>query len=286
MRSNIIQTPMLMLFLAGALALPGCGTILTESQVKEVAAFAVAARAYGAFPGAVIKSHADLSSRRKIVEAAGVESGATASHQAEATDKIRQELEQRAVSAAIALDILNDYASLLVKLTAENYSDDLQGDAEKLGRTVDRGIILYNKQRGANLVGFGALAAAGMRGRGGIAILHEQAQALKNVVTSAAPVIETMIEEVENILALYLAPPDLKGLKLTMTDDGLKGANEAVLLAITALQGAETYRDAHRKLAECVTQPRRLLSSVDRIKAFSDQINEANRLRKKIPGNS
>ena len=327
MKPNPFRITSLILLLAAILALTGCSAVLTSSQVKEVATFAEAARDYGTFPGAVIKSHADLRARQKILEAATFSSGDAALHQVEAAVDIRRELEKRATAADAALGVLDDYADLLVQLTADTYTNDLQGSAEKLGRSVDRGIDRYNKLRGTKLESFGALVAAGVRGIGGIYIRHEQAEALKKAVTSADPAIEAMIGEVEGLLALYLSPADLKELKLTITASGappeqldllrnvaadlresykrlvdagggkpqtdaaalaavsLKGADDSIGLAVKTLRAAETFRAAHRALAENVTRRHWLTGSIDQVKVLADEVSDANKLRKAIEGN-
>ncbi len=324
MRQTIVGKTALILFALTLLALQGCSAVLTTSQVKEVATFAEAAKDYGAFPGAVIRSHAELSARQKLLEVVTFASGDTSLRQVETAVRIRQEMERRATAADSALGILNDYAELLVKLTADTYTNSLQGSAEKLGRSVDSGISRYNELRGAKLNSFGALAAAGVRGVGGIYIRHEQAEALRKAVIAADPVVETMIGEVEKLIALYLAPADLQDLKLTITAAGsmpeqldlirnvatdlrdsyrkaaeagegmqqieaailtansLAGTDDTIQLARKALQAAETYRAAHRALSQNVTKPQWLKSSIDQVKTLVDEVNDANRLKKKI----
>ncbi|WP_298436167.1 hypothetical protein [Geobacter sp.] len=327
MKPTIRQTLILLVTLLAAVTLQGCGAVLTSSQVKEVATFAGAAKDYGTFPGAVIRAHADLRAEQKILEATTFASGDAALRQVEAAVDIRRELEQRATAADSALGVLNDYAALLVQLTADTYTNDLQGSAESLGRSVDKGIASYNKLRGTNLESFGALAAAGVRGAGGVYIRHKQARALKRAVMGADPVVEAMISEVEKLLALYLSPADLKDMKLTITAGAtppeqldlirnvaadlrdsyrriadaaggkqqismvelvaadLGAADDTVQLALKALRAAETFRAAHRALAQNVTERRWLKSSIDQVKTLVDEVNEANRLRKQLQSN-
>jgi len=304
--------------------LPGCTGVLTSSQVKEVATFAAAAKAYGTFPGAVIRSHGQLRASQKILQATTFTSGDTALRQVDAAVDIRRELDQRATAADSALGVLNDYAALLVALTADTYTNDLQGSAEALGGSIDRGIARYNDLRKTNLESFGAIAAAGVRGAGGVYIRHKQAEALKKAVISADPVIDAMINEVEKLLALYLSPDDLKNMKLTITNSGpapeqlnlirnvatdlratykriadnsggkqdveaalltadsLTNADNTIQLAVKALQAAETYRMAHRKLADNITQRQWLRNSIDQVKALVVEVNAANKTKKKI----
>lgn len=317
------QTIVLIVAAAALAALQGCTAVLTPSQVKEVGTFAEAAKNYGTFPGTVIRSHAELRARQKLLEAATMTSGTAALRQVEAAVELRQELARRATAADSALEILNDYAALLVKLTGDSYTGELQGSAESLGGAVDRAIDRFNKLQGTNLGSFGALAAAGARGAGGIYIRHEQAEALKRALTAAEPVVEAMIVEVERLLALYLSPADLAGLQLAIaagpppeqldlirnvaTDlresyrriadsaggkqqlaavllvaDGLTGADETVQLATQALRAAETYRAAHRALVQNVTERRWLKSAIGQVQTLVQEVNAANKLRKKL----
>lgn len=314
----------LILLATVAVFLPGCTGVLTSSQVKEVATFADSAKAYVAFPGAVIRSHGQLRASQKILQATTFTNGDAALRQVDGAVDIRRELDQRATAADSALGVLNDYATLLVALTADTYTNDLQGSAETLGSSIDSGIARYNDLRKTNLESFGAIVAAGVRGAGGIYIRHKQAEALKKAVISADPVVDAMISEVENLLALYLSPDDLKDLKLTITGSGtppeqlnlirnvatdlrdtykriadnsggkqcveaalltadsLTSADNTIQLAVKALQAAETYRLAHRKLAENVTQRQWLRNSIDQVKALAVEVNAANKTKKKI----
>lgn len=318
-----IRRTLVLVILAAAVTLQGCGAVLTSSQVKEVGTFAAAAKEYGTFPGTVIRSHAELRVRQKLLEASTMTSGATALRQVEAAVDLRRELNRRAQAADGALEILNGYAALLVKLTGDQYTTDLQGSAESLGSSVDRAIDRYNKLRGTSLGSFGALAAAGVRGAGGIYIRHEQAEALQRAIIAADPVVETMIAEVERLLALYLAPADLAGLQLAIatglppeqhdllrtvaTDlsesyrriadeaagrqqletvlvvaDGLTGADDTIRLAVQALRAAESYRAAHRALVENVTARRGLKEGIEQVTTLVNEVNAANKLRKKL----
>ena len=245
MRHSIFGKVGFILLASAVFALQGCTAVLTGSQVKEVATFAVAAKDYSAFPGAVMRSHADLRARQKLLEVATFAGGDSSLRQVEAAVSIRKELEQRATAADSALGILKDYAELLVKLTADTYTNDLQGSAERLGRSVDSGISSYNTLRGAQLDSFGSLVAAGVRGAAGVYIRHEQARALKTAVTAADPVIETMIGEVEQLLALYLAPADIKNLKLTITTAGSVPEQLDLIRNV-----ASDLRDSYRRAAE------------------------------------
>ncbi len=314
----------LMLLTAVVVFFQGCAGVLTSSQIQEVATFANAAKAYGDLPGEVIKSHGQLRANQKILQASTFTNGDMAIRQINSAVNIRRELDRRATAADNALEVMNDYASLLVKLTADTYTDDLQKSAENLGDSIDRGIGSYNDLRKSNLKTFGGLVAASVRGVGGLLIHYEQAKTLKKAIILADPVIDAMINEVEKLLALYLSSNDLKELKLTLakndtpleqldlvrnvetdlrqtytqivtnsgrtqnvqaayvTADNLTNADNTIRLAVKALKAAETYRMAHKKLAENVTQRQWLSNSIDQVKTLVEEVNAAIKIKKKL----
>ena len=111
-----------------ALGVSGCA-VLTPSQVKEVKRFAQAAEIYDTLPGAVTEAHAELRKRERVFLAAGLIPGPIALPQIESALKAQREHQIQANRANKALDVLDQYARLLVTLTAENFSEDQIGRA-------------------------------------------------------------------------------------------------------------------------------------------------------------
>lgn len=195
----------------------GCA-VLTPTQVKEVNKFATAAKSYGAFPGTVIQSHADIRKTQKMLEASTFTDGENALELIKMSLRVTDEFKKREEKADRALEILNNYAELLVNLTSDTYTNELQGSTENLGKAVDKGISTYNKENGTRFNLFGSITAGIVRGVGGIYIRNKQSRALKDAVTRADPIVKEMIAAVENLLVLYLNDEDLKNLNLTMED--------------------------------------------------------------------
>ena len=268
----------------------GC-SVLTESQVKEVNKFAHAAKSYGTFPGAVVKSHSDIRKTQKMLEAATFTDGEQALRMiTENVVSSQEEFEMRAAKADMALDILNNYAELLVKLTSDIYTNELQASAENLGESIDKGIKTYNKEYRKNSVpleSFGSVAAALVRGGGGIYIKRLQSKGLKEAVGKADPVVNEIISDVEDLLVIYLDSPGEKGLirseeeslkeiyKNTVTLFGgklpfktvstvvkeLEAVDDTILLTEEALKAAKTYREAHAELSRNLQQKQSLKGS-------------------------
>lgn len=191
----------------------GCSGVLTKTQVKEVNKFAVAAKGYSEMPGTVIAEHARIRKTRQILLASTYSDGKEALGLIETALSQQETLAAKGRQTDAALQVLKDYADLLVKLTSDNFTNELQVSCETLGKSIDKGIGQYNKARDSDLGLFGSGVAAIIRGIGGIYIRSEQEKALKQAVTTADPIIRSMTAKVEEIMALYLDADQLKNIK-------------------------------------------------------------------------
>lgn len=193
--------PLAILFLAAANA--GC-SVLTKNQVKEVNKFAVAAKGYTEMPATVITEHARIRKVKQVLKASGAYKPETAVKALEIGVAQDFALVERGKRADAALAVLKDYAELLLMLTSDQFTTDLQAASESLGKSIDRGISQYNKLQGDDLSLFGSKVAAAVRGVGGLYIRREQEKALKHALESANQVIPTMMESVQEMMLVYL----------------------------------------------------------------------------------
>lgn len=190
---------------AGLLLLASAGcSVLTKSQVQEVNKFAVAAKNYGDMPGTVIAEHARIRKIRQVVAASTYFNGATALEAIQVALDQQRNLDERGRRTDAALQVLKDYADLLVKLTSDEFTGDLQASAETLGKSIDGGINRYNAAADEKLSMFGSGVAAVVRGIGGFHIRRAQEKALKSAISSADPVVRALTWTVEETMALYL----------------------------------------------------------------------------------
>jgi hypothetical protein len=181
----------------------GC-SVLTKTQVKEVNKFAVAAKDYGSMPGTVIAEHARIRKVRQVLSASTYFNGDAALGAIQVGLEQQHVLEDRGRKADAALKVLKDYADLLIKLSSDEFTGDLQASAETLGKSIDSGITQYNQLATRNLSLFGSGVAAIVRGIGGIRIRSEQEKALRIAISSADPVVQSMTWTVEETMAIYL----------------------------------------------------------------------------------
>jgi len=310
MRMNVFPVRhRIFLFMATlwAMGASGCA-VLTPSQVQEVERFAQATKSYDVLPGAVIEAQAELRKREKIYAAAGFIPGDTSLAQIEDASAARQEYQKRADQAERLLSVLDEYARLLVALTADNFTSDLQDEAQKLGERIDRGIGEYNAAYQKEFKDFGGIIAAGVRGAGGLYIKRRQTLALREAVTRADPLMEEMTVAVNGLLDLYLTTSDGEGfIRQTEQDikelflanvqgsmakqplyvaihtaETLELAENAYRLAEKARAAIGNLRQSHRALKENLQRKQTLTSAIETVKVFADEVGDATVLKKKL----
>ncbi|MDD5007097.1 MAG: hypothetical protein PHU49_04245 [Syntrophorhabdaceae bacterium] len=219
----------------------GCG-VLTKTQVKEVNKFAVAAKNYSEMPGIVIEEHAKIRKNRQILMASTYCDGEAALEAIKTALTQQETLTIKGRQTDATLQVLKDYADLLVNLTSDNFTNELQASCETLGKNIDKGIGQYNKMEGTDLGLFGSGVAAIIRGLGGIYVRSEQEKALKQAITSADPVIRSMTLTIEEIMALYLDADQLQNIKGLTTDKGQSALEPLGLLTQEKKEVMEKYR--------------------------------------------
>lgn len=320
MNKKNYQNSILLFFL---IVMQGCA-VLTDSQVTAVRGFAKAAEDYNDLPGSVIKLHADS----MLIE--NIYSAATAAPEKPSklypdpnihiTDKINGytdgylKLFEEADKADAALNVIGTYRKLLLKLTSNDFTEQLQEEASSLGAEVDGAIDQYNKTAKTKISSFGAIVAMAVRAGGGIIIRHKQAEAVKEAVNRAEPVIGKMSGEVIGLMDSYIGEVDKKsdqgngyanqtaqGLlneyklllnsksKNTINDvqdvtQSLLKAKSIKPLAEKTKKAMETFRAAHTKLHEELKERKEIEESIEEIKILFGEIKAAQRLKKEIEG--
>ena len=219
----------------------GCG-VLTKTQVKEVNKFATAAKVYGDMPGAVIGEHAKIRRNRQLLLASTISSGETALQAIELAVSQKNELSAKAAQADASLMVLKYYAELLVTLSSDDFTNDLQASSESLASSIDKGIGQYNNVSSSKLSPFGSSVAAIVRGAGGIYIRSEQEKALKQAIVSADPIIQAMLKTVEETMALYLNKDELQKLNTSISEKDFTNLIPGSLIAEEKQEVMDKYR--------------------------------------------
>jgi hypothetical protein len=204
--------------------------------------------------------------------------------------------------------VLDGYAQLLAALTAEELTSDLQEEAQELGNRIDRGIGAYNDAYGKEIKAFGGIAAAGVRGVGGLYIKRGQTLALKDAVIQADPLIEEMTAAVHSLLNLYLTTSDgvglIRGTEQSVKDhflaniqgsmakqplfaaihtaETIEFAQNTYQLAESARAAISNLRQAHRELRDNLQKKQTLQGAIETINVFADEVKAATVLKKNL----
>jgi hypothetical protein len=106
-------------------------SVLTNSQIKNINAFATSAKNYSNFPGEIIKKRAELVFQEKLIGSIQLSSEQIKKSIAEAQENYKNQL-QLADMLDISLQLIQQYSSLLSKLSSEKFVEDLSGNTNDL----------------------------------------------------------------------------------------------------------------------------------------------------------
>lgn len=288
----------------------GCA-VLTKSQVAEVKSFAAVAHNYGTLPGEPIRLYAAASRYSRLVTAAssyltndiGRDRAWDRLTKANAAEKDFTEI---ANQADATLDVITQYADVLLQLTSDDYANALDAAAASGGKALDKAITAYNeafnKSGGKKLGLVGSTVAGVIRGAGGVGIHAKQAKYLKEYVIQGEPVINAIGHDV-SLLATNKMLPHLDALEKQLRDDFFAAGNRFELLDPLVFQEtADTVRNigaarelcrlaasaaskmsaAHAKLRERVSRRHELKDYIEEIQALADDIIKADKVRRSL----
>jgi hypothetical protein len=302
MTRSVLAGLVLLIFLGGC-------AVLTQSQVDEVHAFALAAQEYRPLPQAVINAYGDIRFQREALSTSLTTDPDEYWRGIEAAIRSRQERRALASQTDAALAVLGTYTDALLLLSADRIRGDLDKAALDSGKALDGAVRLYNQKAGAQFSPFGATAAALIRGAAGLSMRARQAELLREYVTRADPMIQKVTEDVDAFVAALAAPGSGDANSLGWERDNYKqmviGADRmqpgrlplstvltvtevlvqidtATALALRIPETSRSLRAAHQRLAERLRSPRTLQEGIAEIRALADEIKAAQAIRSSL----
>jgi hypothetical protein len=285
----------------------GCA-VLTDGQVAAVNQFAEATKGFGTSPAAVITAYATLRRERGLLESATRTDGNIAVRDLEIALRQETGLESRAAASDAAMGVLDDYAQMLSLLSSSKFTDDLQNQTIALGSSIDNGISTFNKHSASQVNSFGDIIAGIVRAASGIWIRREQHKALVVAVTQAKTPVDKLTASVEELMALFLGPPnepdknlfareskEVQGLLvrwpptgrqfdvLERTQTAMRQAFDGQKLAESCMKAAVQYRNAHNELVQAIAEGKTDLKGlVAQIQVLSQEIKAGKRVRDEV----
>ena len=111
-------------------------TVLSDSQIKNINVFATTASGYTSYPSEVFKKRAELHLRNELLETL---SFPDFDHLDKRVDKAKTQYNADIATSAKfdrSIQLLAQYAGLLVELSSDKYTKDLSGSAASLGKNL------------------------------------------------------------------------------------------------------------------------------------------------------
>jgi len=199
-RNTVIK---LVFFWAPLLLIQNCA-VLTQSQVNAVADFAIAAENFDELPIAVIDNHVQTMSAENLYAAATLSDIDSTSYKINKDVDLYLQSLNTSAQAQVALDVLASYVQLLKNLTSSSFNKKLAQQCAVLGTEIDGGVYQYNELTGEEMDGFGVIVAETVRASGGVFMRNKQAEAVKQAIIGAQPVIMNMSGSITELLDLYI----------------------------------------------------------------------------------
>lgn len=180
--------------------LVGCA-VLSKSQLQNINAFAEATKNYSGFPAEVVKQGQQLQYNNNILEASVMpDSGLIIQSLTKSKEQYKNGIEF-SKKMDLSLQLIQDYAALLAKLTSDSYSTDLGESTTDLCSNLNKAVALYNTQVSTQIppnVGEGISSIINIVGNR--IIKNKQAKALKKFI----PIADTLIQVTKNSLVEVL----------------------------------------------------------------------------------
>lgn len=125
----------LVLLIAGGVSLNAC-TVLTKSQIKNINAFATSAKSYSSFPSEIIKKRSELVLQERLVGASQLPNADQIKVSIENAQKNYQFQQQLSDSLDLSLRLIQQYATLLTKLSSPVYVENLTKNTTELNENL------------------------------------------------------------------------------------------------------------------------------------------------------
>ena len=313
-RKRAVRFSWVIFFLLG---LSGCA-VLTSSQVREVGNFTKATQEFVDLPAALPETYGILLRDNVLLAVSRNEFGApddqrgvdaTRANQAWEDVKTAYSLETEFGEAGRrldgALEVLRLYAEILTVLVSDQYGAELEESAVRLGNSLDAATEAYNKayRKDPPLKKAGSRVGEAVRATGGIYLRQRQIAVLRETVEEAAPLIEDLMTEIEDIAAKQFKPAftnyeenylgkefrsvAINSRRVSVTTvmavyEDLKRARTGAALADQVAQAARTYTQAHRTLVEKTRSRRDLKKGIEEIQTLKKEIDAARRVKEKM----
>jgi len=307
---KIAPAKTIVLSLAISLTLSSCA-VLTDSQVKNINAFAATAKSYSAFPSAVVRQRAEFHLHSEITVASQsqfADPDAITRRMASARKSYNTAI-QLAPKFDLSLQLIQQYAGLLTKLSSDHYITDLNAPTTSLGENLSSLVNTYNSKAKDSLpAGLGNSISKIILMAGKVLTRHKQTSALKEFVLAADTMVQVTTRNLVTVLdgetftdAAGRSFPSLKSLLAEEKEFFIQSYRQSVLSdssrtnywaikffydELTAYDNTESLRQgvvqaakslaaAHRELANNVKEKKQLKDIISQTQQLITDVQAA-----------
>jgi hypothetical protein len=180
--------------------LAGCA-VLTDSQVKNINAFAATAKSYSAYPSTVFRQRADFHLHSELIVASQFSDPDAIDHRLGSARKSYNSAIQMSPKFDLSLQLIQQYAGLLTKLSSQQYLTDLSSPTASLGENLSSLITVYNSKVKDTLpVSLSATISKVVLLIGKTLTRHKQTAALKEFVLAADTLVQVTTRNLITVL--------------------------------------------------------------------------------------
>jgi len=305
---KIASIKIILLPLAISLTFTRCA-VLTDSQVKNINAFAATAKDYCAYPSAVMDQRAGLHLHMELV---GTSHFTDADEIDRGVDRARKRYEAAMALSArfdLSLRLIQQYAGLLTKLSSDHYITDLNAPTTSLGENLGNLVATYNtKVKDTLPADLGTNISKVILLVGKVLTRHRQTAALKEFVLAADTMVQVttgnlitvlekesfmnaqgnsfptlqalLAEEKKNFIAIYRSTVFSQPAKIDYNSvkwyyDELLAYDNTELLRQGVVQAAKSLAQAHRELARNVREKKDLKEIIQQTQQLITDVQAA-----------
>jgi len=254
------------------LVLSGCA-VLTDSQVKNINAFAATAKSYSAFPSVVLKERAELHLHNEFLTASQFTDADKINHRLDTARKYYNTAVQLSAQFDLSLQLIQQYAGLLAKLSGDNYISGLSAPTTELGQNLCNLVSVYNSKAKDSLpLDLGTSISKVVLLVGKELTKRKQTEALKEFVLASDTLVQVTMRNlleamdgvgellsierdlfVQNYRNVVFAHPDKINYESVKSYyDELTAYNDTELLCQGVVKAAKSLAQAHAALAKNV----------------------------------
>ncbi len=189
----------LLFFIAAAL---GSCSVLSESQIKNINAFGATAKSYTYFPSAVFKQKAELRFDEALLKTTQMPTAALIKENVANAQSAYNTALQLSDKFDLSLQLIQQYAGLLEKLSSGSYVESLGANTAQLGENLTGLVDIYNgKMPNSPLpAGLGAALSRAVFLAGERLTRTRQAKELKTFIPQGDRLIQATVK---NLVAVF-----------------------------------------------------------------------------------